>query len=148
MKKELFVDSDVLANHLVAKSGGASLLHSLVRIGQCFTSVLHATELLAAASNPRARYLAESVLGGIHVLGFHQRYAKVFADTHASASVHSMLRMSITAGMCLISQLPLVTFHPNRYLTYMNLQLIDAGRLHNPQAWSDIIAAMQKELKA
>jgi len=74
----------VLAGHLLAPSGSASLLRRLLVVGQCMTSVLHAAELLACARTDGERGVVEGLLKGLKVVGLNGRYAVTMARLRAT----------------------------------------------------------------
>ena len=138
MKEGLFLDTDVLADFLDPEGEDKPVLLSLLPVAACFTSVLQATELLASAVREQERTHVESLLGGLHVLGFHHKYCLVFGDLHRLHGARRALRTSMTAGMCILNKLPLVTYAPARYSAYPGLALFDASRLRGAQSWNDI----------
>jgi len=136
MKKELFLDTDVLAG------AAAPLLLGFLRSqALCFTSVLNAAELLAAADSVLARTAAEEVLGGIQVLGFHQRYARRFGEFAARVPGLPM-RHAMVAGVCVENDLPLVSFAAKQYGAYPHLIRIDAEALAGAESWTDVVRAI------
>ena len=131
VKREVFIDTDVMAAYLTHGGPTPSALRVIASAAQCFTSVLHGTELVACASNDTERYLAESVLWGMHVLGFHQRYTIPFGDLHRTHGAGRPLRDTLTAGMCILNRLPLVTMRPLRYRAFRDLTVFNGGEVRS-----------------
>lgn len=138
MKEEMFLDSDVLADYLDPEEGRDPVLLALATLGACFTSVLQATELLAAVSGDTQRAHVVSLLGGLHVLGFHHKYCLSFGDLHRKHGADRSLRTSMTAGVCILSHLPIVTSRPRQYSVYPGLIVLDAHRLRGVRSWGEI----------
>ncbi len=82
-KNEIFIDSDVFADHLTFKPSGAASESKFVKtIGlfSSYTSVLNVSEVLAACENKRDSDKAMKAFYGISVLGIPYRYAKSLAE--------------------------------------------------------------------
>ena len=138
MKEELFLDTDVFAGYLLHSGVHPPLLERLASTAMLFTSVVNAAELLAAVRGDKERFLVESVLGGIHVLGFHQRYARRFGALADGRTDARYLRDCMVAGCCLEARMPLVTGIPKRYRDFQHLTILDASELNRTQGWQDI----------
>lgn len=145
MKAELFVDTGVLAEYLLHEGPRPALLERLATAAMLFTSVLNATELLAAVQTDEDRYSVESVLGGVHVLGFHQRYARSFGALAAGRTDAWHLRNCMVAGCCIEADLPLVTHDTKLYKGFRHLTVIEAGRLRCAERWQDIEVLLRVE---
>jgi len=95
-------------------------LMSLMRTGICFTTVLNASEMLAACKDENEQSAIRSVLDSLKVLGLHQRYAlsvPEFSDKTES------VRDALFAVVALINKLPIVTLNRDRY-DKTNLKII------------------------
>ncbi|HLT24376.1 MAG TPA: hypothetical protein VK004_04560 [Ignavibacteria bacterium] len=82
-KYEIFIDSDVFADHLAFKPSKVSTESKLIktiRLFSSYTSVLNVSEVLAACDNKRTSDKAMKTFYGISVLGIPYRYAESVAD--------------------------------------------------------------------
>ncbi len=151
MKNEVFIDTDILTDYLTHRTEGPSLLRHLVSFSVCYTSVLNATELLAAASNDDERKTITDCLCGVHVLGFHQRYAmtfgQIFSNQRENKNVVS-LRSSMIAGMCITSKLPLVTFATEMYAKIPGIYCIPVNVLFSTRRWEEVETFVNNDLNA
>ena len=85
-KYEIFIDSDVFADHLASpfKPKGAfaeSILVKTTKLFSSYTSVLNAAEVLAACPDKRSSDKALKAFYGISVLGIPYRYSEKIAGT-------------------------------------------------------------------
>ncbi len=104
------IDTDVMADYLISNEN--NYLMNLMQTGICFTTVLNASELLAACKGENEYSAVRSVLDSMKVLGLHQRYAlnvPEFADKTSS------LRDALFCVVSLINKLPIVTLNRERY---------------------------------
>jgi predicted nucleic acid-binding protein len=138
MKRELFVDTGLLAAYLLHAGAQPSLLERLAMEATLFTSVLNATELLGAVTSDDERFQVESVLGGLHVLGFHQRYARRFGALAKGRTDAAHLRDCMIAGCCLESGLALVTGDAKRYEAFPHLMVISETELEAGCEWTRV----------
>ncbi|MCW8805169.1 MAG: hypothetical protein OQK56_01815, partial [Ignavibacteriaceae bacterium] len=67
------LDTDILVDYLIYNEN--NYLINLMQSGICFTTVLNASELLAACKGEKEQSAVRSVLDSLKVLGLHQRYA-------------------------------------------------------------------------
>jgi predicted nucleic acid-binding protein len=128
-QSEFFIDTDVLGGYLMHEGDGASALRRLLAAGKCYTSVLNAAELLAAARGGSEMRAVMNLLGGLYVLGFHQRYAETFGEIYrgcAEREKRGRMRISMIAGVCIANKLPLVTSNMAEYAGIASLELISA----------------------
>jgi hypothetical protein len=80
---EIFIDSDVFAEHLVFKPSKVSIESKLlktVKLFSSYTSVLNVSEVLASCKDKRASDKALKAFYGISVLGIPYRYAESIAE--------------------------------------------------------------------
>ena len=77
-KFEIFIDSDVFADHLTFKPKGTlteSKLVKAINLFRSYTSVLNVSEVLAACPDKGTPYKALKAYYGISVLGIPYRYS-------------------------------------------------------------------------
>lgn len=77
-KFEIFIDSDVFADHLAFKPKGTLIESKLIKVINLFrsyTSVLNVSEVLAACPDKKASDIALKAFYGISVLGIPYRYS-------------------------------------------------------------------------
>lgn len=76
MNKHYLVDTDILYEHLIHhKKNKNSFLTSLMTKGECFTTILNASELYFSATTEEHRVAIKKLLYGLKVLGLNSRYA-------------------------------------------------------------------------
>ena len=112
------LDTDILIDYLTSDVN--NYLINLMQSGICFTTVLNASEMLAACKDENEQSAVRSVLDSLKVLGLHQRYAlsvQEFSDNTSS------LRDALFCVVSLINKLPIVTLNRDRYKK-TNLKII------------------------
>jgi hypothetical protein len=114
---QLLIETDILADYLLAPPGEATLLRTALRQVRCYTTMLNALELFRAASDAFEREAILAVLTLVRVLGFPARTAETAALAlfeanvlnKSSASVHIQTRESIVLGLAHASKLGILT---------------------------------------
>jgi predicted nucleic acid-binding protein len=112
------LDTDIMVDYLTSNEN--NYLMSLMQNGICFTTVLNASEMLAACKDENEQSAIRSVLDSMKVLGLHQRYAlsvPEFSDKTES------VRDALFCVVSLINKLPIVTLNRERYKK-TNLKII------------------------
>jgi predicted nucleic acid-binding protein len=112
------LDTDIMVDYLTSNQN--NYLMSLMQTGICFTTVLNASEMLAACKDENEQSAIRSVLDSMKVLGLHQRYAlsvPEFSDKTES------VRDALFCVVSLINKLPIVTLNRERYKK-TNLKII------------------------
>jgi predicted nucleic acid-binding protein len=71
--KHYLVDTDILFDHLIHNNKN-SFLTSLMTKGECFTTILNASELYFSATTEEHRIAIKKLLYGLKVLGLNSRY--------------------------------------------------------------------------
>lgn len=112
------LDTDILIDYLV--SNEKNYLMNLMKTGICFTTVLNASEMLAACKSENEFSAVRSVLDSLKVLGLHSKYA---LSVPQFADKTSGLRDSLFCVVSLINKLPIVTLNCSRYAE-TNLKII------------------------
>ena len=115
---KFLLETDVLVDHLMSEKN--NYLLDLMRQGICFTTVLNASELLAACKNKTELKEVRSVLDSLKVLGLHSRYALSIPEFSGKTKNN---RDSLFAVVALINKLPIVTLDHDRY-SKTNLKII------------------------
>ena len=73
--KHYLVDTDILYEHLIHnKKNKNSFLTSLMSKGECFTTILNASELYFSATTEEHKIAIKKLLYGLKVLGLNSRY--------------------------------------------------------------------------
>jgi len=116
---KFLLETDVLADHLTSEKN--NYLLNLMQKGICFTTVLNASELLAACKNENELKEVRSVLDSLKVLGLHSRYALSIPEFSGKTK---NIRDALFAVVSLINKLPVVTFNRDRY-SRTNLKIIN-----------------------
>jgi len=125
---EAFLDTGVLTDLADSGRAAAVSLDRLSSVAFVVTTVLNAAELLHRAASDGEKAAAHGVLTGVHVLGFHQRYASVIAEA-LDANPPGGLRAAMLAGFCISNRVPLVTDDVNHYRGIPHLTVVDIADL-------------------
>lgn len=73
--KNFLIDTDVLYDHLIHKDEKTiSFLTSLMTKGECFTTVMNASELYFSAKTEEQKIAIKKLLYALKVLGLNSRY--------------------------------------------------------------------------
>ncbi|GIK60395.1 MAG: PIN domain-containing protein [Ignavibacteriota bacterium] len=120
---KFLLETDVLVDYLT--SGENNYLINLMQSGICFTTVLNASELLAACNDDSEKYSVRSVLDSLKILGLHSRYALSIPEYSGKTE---SLRDSLFAVVSQINKLPIVTLNKERYKK-TNLKIIHPKEL-------------------
>jgi predicted nucleic acid-binding protein len=115
---KFLLETDVLVDYLTSDKNNHLL--SLMQKGICFTTVLNASELLAACKDETEIAEVRSVLDSLKILGLHFRYALSVPEFSGKTKNN---RDALFAVVSLINKLPIVTLDRNRY-SKTNLQII------------------------
>jgi len=107
---KFLLETDVLVDHLTSDKN--SYLLKLMQTGICFTTVLNASEMLAACKDETEKSAVRSVLDSLKVLGLHSKYALSVPEFSDKTS---NIRDSLFAVVSLINKLPIVTMNGDRY---------------------------------
>lgn len=76
MNKHYLIDTDILYDHLTHnKKNKRSFLTTLMTKGECFTTVLNASELYFSAKNDEEKLAIKKLLYALKVLGLNSRYS-------------------------------------------------------------------------
>lgn len=76
INKNYLIDTDILYEHLVHdQKNKNSFLTTLMAKGECFTTILNASELFFSAATEEHRIAIRKLLYGLKILGLNSRYA-------------------------------------------------------------------------
>lgn len=109
MSGGLLIDTDILAEYLLAPPGSTPLLRRLLAVAPCLTSVLQAAELLACAATSGERKAVEGLLAGLKVMGLNGRYATTMAQLSSSTGGALPVEGVALAALAIESRLSVVT---------------------------------------
>ena len=118
MAIKYLLETDILVDYLVSNEN--NYLIKLMRTGICFTTVLNASEILAACKNDIEKSSVRSVLDSLKVLGLHSRYALSVPEFSDKVMT---IRDALFAVVSSINKLPIVTLDTERYKK-TNLKII------------------------
>ena len=80
-KYEIFIETDVFMHHLYKnKPGGESVLQKCLKLFDCFTSVINASEIFSVCPNAKMIDGAKHSFYGVGVLGIPFRYSLTIAE--------------------------------------------------------------------
>lgn len=125
---EAFLDTGILTALGERTQERPTSLELLCSSAFVVTSVLNAAELLHGAVSDQEKAAAHDVLGRVHVLGFHQRYAAMIAEA-LNADPPGGLRAAMLAGFCISNRVALVTGDVNQYRGIPHLTVVDISDL-------------------
>jgi len=124
---QLLVETDLLADYLVAQPGETSLLRTVLSHVQCYTTMLNALELFRAAESVAEREAVLAVLTVVRVLGFPARTSEVAADLFRTTKETVTTRESVILGLAHASKLGVLTKrHFDRYKKLAIVPVFDA----------------------
>lgn len=118
MAIKYLLETDILVDYLVSNEN--NYLIKLMSTGICFTTVLNASEILAACKNDIEKSSVRSVLDSLKVLGLHSRYALSVPEFSDKVMT---IRDALFAVVSSINKLPIVTLDTERYKK-TNLKII------------------------
>lgn len=118
--KKIVVDTDIIAEHLTTLNG-ESILRRLSKEYFCYTTVFNAIELFAAAASLKERRALQQSMDALKVLGINPKNAKNIATLVSSKKKDFAV---LIAGICIESNLSLVTMNPKRFAGIKKLKLI------------------------
>lgn len=76
MKIHYLIDTDILYDHLTHnQKNKRSFLTNLMKKGECFTTVLNASELYFSARSEEEKFVIKKLLYALKVLGLNSRYS-------------------------------------------------------------------------
>ncbi len=112
-KKEFFVETDILVEHLTHKDKSSpSFLEKAMSQGDCFTSVLNASELYFAVTSKEEKEIIDKLLYAVKVLGVSSRYALQTSEFNGKLKT---VRDALIASLVKINKLPIVTSDETKY---------------------------------
>ena len=104
------LETDVIVDYLVSNEN--NYLIKLMSTGICFTTVLNASEMLAACKNDDEHSAVRSVLDSLKVLGLNSRYALSVPEFSDKVMT---IRDALFAVVSSINKLPIVTLDTEKY---------------------------------
>lgn len=120
-KKEFFIETDILVDHLTHSRKSESILEKAMMQGVCFTSVVNASELYFAVRNKTEKQAVDMILRTLNVLGLHARYSLSINDF--SEKVENV-RDALICALVKNNRLPVLTNNNKKY-KFAGIELID-----------------------
>jgi predicted nucleic acid-binding protein len=125
------IETDVLAEWLVASPEEPVVLDGALRTGRCYTSMLNATELLAACRSDSERHAVEALFRIVRVLGFPARSATTYAEIARTIEMQSgcavTTREMMVIGLATESKLTVLTHaRYDRYRALNSVQVVSS----------------------
>lgn len=112
-RREYFIETDVLVEHLTHTDKSThSYLEKAMRKGDCFTSVVNASELYFSVNNPGEKEIIDKLLYAVKVLGLSSRYALQAGVWNGKLS---SVRDAMIASLVKTNKLPIVTSDTDKY---------------------------------
>ncbi len=125
---KIVVHANVIGDYLTHRAAGPSLLRKIAANYFCYTTVVDASELFSHAAGPRQRLAVEHALSAMKILGINARSARRLGQLMREYA-HQPLGNLLVAGLCLDSNLPLVTLTPGAFAGIRGLKVLDARTL-------------------
>ena len=123
--EKVFLESDILADYLMDKNSGDSILLKIMQNSICFTSVINASELFFAAKSEIEKDSVQKVLTGLKVLGMHSRYSLLI---NKYSSLVNTVRDALICVLADYNKLPIVTNNTGNFKK-TKLKIIDPKQL-------------------
>lgn len=105
----ILVETDLLAEYLLAGPGEPTLLRALLESITCYTTFVQAAELYSTVRDDNERRLVDRALFGVKILGASSRYAKTIGVILSSYPHVGGHRRAVVGAIALESRLPVVT---------------------------------------
>jgi len=112
-KLEFFIETDILVEHLThSDKSTKSYLEKAMSKGDCFTSVVNASELYFAVKSEEEKNIIDKLLFAVKVLGLSSRYALMTSKWHGKLET---VRDAMVASLVEMNKLSVVTFAKEKY---------------------------------
>jgi predicted nucleic acid-binding protein len=121
--KKIVVHSDIIYDHLLHTGQGASMLRNAMKKYLCYTTVVNAMEVFSCAGSARQTRVIQDALGAMKILGLNSRTAKNFGTLMRRYPGYSFADL-LVAGICLDSNLSLLTMQRERFRNIKRLSLV------------------------
>ncbi len=122
---QYLIETDVLLEHLHHEEKTNSFLEDAMISGDCFTTVLNASEIYFAVQNSEEKNAVDVLMKSLKILGIHARYSLSVNDF--SEKVEGV-RDSLICVMAKINKLPVLTLNKTKY-EKSGIEVIDARDL-------------------
>ncbi len=110
---EYLIDSDVLEEHLTHDSeANDSFIELLLQQGNCFSTVLNASELLFKAASSIEQKMVIDILSALKILGLHSRYSLLVTKYSVCVQNFNDALFCVVADY---NKLPIVTLNKSKY---------------------------------
>lgn len=119
--KKIVVDSSIIAEHLTTENS-ESILRKLSQKYFCYTTVFNAIELFAAAKSLKETEAIQHAMNALKVLGINPKSAKNIATVVSSSRKGNA---ALIAGICIESNLPIVTSNPKRFKSIKKIEVMN-----------------------
>ncbi len=129
MISKIIVDTDLLADHLLQRSG-VSLLRTIMGRFFCYTTVFNAIELFALAESEKEIRAVNDAMDTMKILGVNSKSAATFGKLLAKSRRKKVPDVAaLIAGVCIESKLPIVSLNPKRFFSVKEVKVIHAREL-------------------
>lgn len=122
---QYLIETDVLADFLVAQPNERTLLRDALTHGVCYTTMLQAFELFRATASEEQQQSVLDALMIVRVLGFNARVAQPFATLANDVALSGATltdRDAMTLAMAQASKLTILT--RTKYATYASANVV------------------------
>jgi len=127
--QKIVVDTDIIIDHLV-HGDGASLLRMTMNKYFCYTTVFNAIEVFSMAKSKKEIQAVDDAMSAMKVLGLNAKSAKSIGRIYSNdLSVGKKVLPALIAGVCVESQLPILTMNPKRFSGVKHLRVIPAQKM-------------------
>jgi hypothetical protein len=124
-KKQFFIETDILVDHLTHLGNEKSSLEKAMLQGICFTSVINASELYFAVQDKNEKALIDKLLRTLKVLGLNSRYSLSVNDFVGKAQ---NIRDALICVLVKNNKIPVLTNYHKKY-KFTDVVLIDPKSL-------------------
>ncbi|MCX7875671.1 MAG: PIN domain-containing protein [Melioribacteraceae bacterium] len=112
-KVEFLIETDIILLHLLQDDiSYLSELEIAMINGDCFTSVINATEIYFNNYNEEEKKSVDAVLNSLKVLGIHSRYSLNISEFFNKVATP---RDAIICSLAKFNKLPILTYEFDRY---------------------------------
>jgi predicted nucleic acid-binding protein len=133
--RKIVVDTDIFLDHLVnpvspEMNSSPSMLRRAMAEFFCYTTVFNAIELFGLCETGEEVAVVEDVMHSLKILGLNGKSAKNIGALLVKSGVRTLSRAeALIAGVCVESQLPLLTSKPRRYTGFKLLRIVTPAEI-------------------
>ena len=115
---EIFIDTDIFLDHLTGTKKEESLLLKCLKIFDCYTSVINASEIFYGCAGNSQREKAKHSFYGTGVLGIPYKYSLRIGEVLKKIEERKLkntYRDAVITAVCMETKLPFLTLNEKKY---------------------------------